>query len=298
MKKTNSMRVAVAMLALTLITSCFVGGTFAKYTTSENGGDSARVAKFGVNIDAGKSTFLDEYEANDETYNGKYSVASSDGKKVVAPGTSGEIDLFSISGTPEVAVRINAEMSKIQSIYMKIKSVITFEVDIEAWKEEKHSLSYNPATGGWDDVVAPIPEDQAELEKIYNDYANDSWIADQNPITKTEVPGVEYYPIKWTLEKDGTAVVTDDTLEAVKDYIDANINGKEYGPNTDLADKIGGAYKLKWEWKFESGNGDNNVVYDAYDTLLGDIAAGTKENNAEINLNEAFNFSITVTQID
>ena len=49
MKKTKFMRAALLLLVLTLITSCFVGGTFAKYTTSANGSDSARVAKWGFN---------------------------------------------------------------------------------------------------------------------------------------------------------------------------------------------------------------------------------------------------------
>ena len=37
MKKTGFMRAALLLLVLTLITSCFVGGTFAKYTTSATG---------------------------------------------------------------------------------------------------------------------------------------------------------------------------------------------------------------------------------------------------------------------
>ena len=43
-KKNWTLRAAVLMLALVLITSCFVGGTFAKYVTSGSGTDSARVA--------------------------------------------------------------------------------------------------------------------------------------------------------------------------------------------------------------------------------------------------------------
>ena len=42
MKKTKLMRAALLLLVLTLITSCFVGGTFAKYTTSAEGSDTAR----------------------------------------------------------------------------------------------------------------------------------------------------------------------------------------------------------------------------------------------------------------
>ena len=48
MKKNWTMRVALLIVALTLITSCFVGGTFAKYVTGASYEDTARVAKFGV----------------------------------------------------------------------------------------------------------------------------------------------------------------------------------------------------------------------------------------------------------
>ena len=62
MKKTKLMRAALLLLVLTLITSCFVGGTFAKYTTSEKGSDTARVAKWGVEITANGATFAEAYE--------------------------------------------------------------------------------------------------------------------------------------------------------------------------------------------------------------------------------------------
>ena len=52
LKKNWTLRAAVLMLALVLITSCFVGGTFAKYVTSDNAADLARVAKWGVSITA------------------------------------------------------------------------------------------------------------------------------------------------------------------------------------------------------------------------------------------------------
>ncbi len=47
MKKNNALRVAALLLALTLITTCFVGGTFAKYITEVSSEDSARVAYWG-----------------------------------------------------------------------------------------------------------------------------------------------------------------------------------------------------------------------------------------------------------
>ena len=50
MKKNWTMRVALLIVALALITSCFVSGTYAKYVTSTTASDSARVAKFGVQL--------------------------------------------------------------------------------------------------------------------------------------------------------------------------------------------------------------------------------------------------------
>ena len=46
MKKSKTMRAASFLLVLTLMTSCFVGSTFAKYTSTTTGTDSAKVAKW------------------------------------------------------------------------------------------------------------------------------------------------------------------------------------------------------------------------------------------------------------
>lgn len=108
------MRVAGLLLALVLVTSCFVGGTFAKYVTYGGGQEHARVAKFGVKVDAAGDVFATEYDAKDpkvQDYNGQViakSVISSDGKtKLVAPGTAKDGALtVSVSGTPEVAVKV------------------------------------------------------------------------------------------------------------------------------------------------------------------------------------------------
>ena len=53
------MRVAGLLLALVLVTSCFVGGTFAKYVTGNYGEDNARVAKFGVAVQGTSDMFAD-----------------------------------------------------------------------------------------------------------------------------------------------------------------------------------------------------------------------------------------------
>lgn len=111
MKKTNTMRVAVLLLALALVTSCFVGGTFAKYITSENGSETARVAKWGVVVEADSfGMFETDYATDDDTatFEGTYSVSAATGDRddVLAPGTSGSFANIAITGTPEVAVDV------------------------------------------------------------------------------------------------------------------------------------------------------------------------------------------------
>ncbi len=80
MLKSKTMRAAALLLALTLITCCFVGGTFAKYISTFNGTDSTRIAYWGF---TGGTMDLDLF---DETYDGTVDSAE-DGVNVVAPGT-------------------------------------------------------------------------------------------------------------------------------------------------------------------------------------------------------------------
>ena len=110
-KKNWTLRAAVLMLALVLITSCFVGGTFAKYVTSGDAGDNARVAKWGVSITAHDTgdVFAKEYDAIAGQDN---AVIAGGEYKVIAPGTKRDnAALVTLSGKPEVSVKVtyNAE---------------------------------------------------------------------------------------------------------------------------------------------------------------------------------------------
>ncbi len=107
-KKNVLMRSAGLLLALVLVTSCFVGSTFAKYTVGGRGDDTARVAKFGVTITANGATFAKAYATDDKNVVGTIaqSVVSSDDSKLVAPGTKGNMVSMKLEGTPEVAVQV------------------------------------------------------------------------------------------------------------------------------------------------------------------------------------------------
>lgn len=106
MKKNIMMRTASGLLIAVLLTTSIISGTLAKYTTSGSSTDTARVAKFGVEITANSGTgaFSKTYASDTSGFSG-VTVAASE--NVVAPGTSGSLVGMSISGTPEVAVRVD-----------------------------------------------------------------------------------------------------------------------------------------------------------------------------------------------
>lgn len=107
MKKSKMMRLASCLLVLTLLTTCMISGTFAKYVTAGSGEDIARVAKFGVKVDGNGDMFLKGYAKDDSTYTvSSNTVASSDTWNVVAPGTTGSLTEVALTGTPEVATRV------------------------------------------------------------------------------------------------------------------------------------------------------------------------------------------------
>lgn len=109
MKKNWTMKTGALLMALTLVTTCFVGGTLAKYVTSGEGKDIARVAKFGVNVTAEGTIFAKEYETDDASVAGTIAKSVESTEKVVAPGTKGDMTKVGLTGHPEVAVRVSHE---------------------------------------------------------------------------------------------------------------------------------------------------------------------------------------------
>ena len=105
MRKINKimMMTVAILLSLVLITSSVVSGTLAKYTTSSSASDSARVAKWGVTV-----------EASETLPDGAATVSqSADGIGIeitslpLAPGTEYPDAIhFKVDGDPEVAIRL------------------------------------------------------------------------------------------------------------------------------------------------------------------------------------------------
>lgn len=106
MNRNRLMKASAFLLVSTMATSCFVGSTFAKYVSEGEGEDSARVAKWGVEVTVTGDGFKTEYGKDDVNANVGGTVISSTEEKVVAPGTEGTFGGVKITGTPEVAVKV------------------------------------------------------------------------------------------------------------------------------------------------------------------------------------------------
>ena len=189
-KKNWTLRAAVLMLALVLITSCFVGGTFAKYVTSGSGTDSARVAKFGVTVTASGDLFAKEYATDDQTVVGTIakSVISTD--KVVAPGTesNGDFVAATVTGTPEVAVRVSYKLD-------------TATLQLENWKDGDGQfycpLVFKVKTPDGNTVISGMEFQTAEAMKAALVNAVAAYTRDYAPGTDLSGKAADTLAISW-----------------------------------------------------------------------------------------------------
>lgn len=171
MKKNTMMRLAAVMLMCVLLTTSVVGGTFAKYVTSADSTDSARVAKWGVTVTVnGDTAFADEYNATDGNAIAKgvtKSVVEASGSDdtLVAPGTGGTLVTSSISGTPEVAVHVECDATLTLTDWVDDASAYYCPLVITIDGTEFSGLSYSSVG----DFIAAV---EAKLDADYYVQAN------------------------------------------------------------------------------------------------------------------------------
>jgi hypothetical protein len=258
--------------------AALVGGTYAKYTTSDNKGDKAQVAKFGVVVKAKGDLFGETYKSSafeDGTANNPaasteaaVTVVSSGGYDVVAPGTRNDEGLtFSFSGQPEVAVTVTTAVS-------------------DGWKD------VFLAEGNYPDVTA-APKDDGT-------YDSSTHYQKYNPVK---------YTLAWT-HGTGEAATTEKlvnagSLEQLVNYVNVGLAVALNGAITaaggvtshvDLATVLG-TLALTWEWGFAEDNTDASKA----DTLLGALAAGLSGVTVDAgnyNLNPEIEITVTVAQVD
>lgn len=138
MKK--KLTVLATLLLAVLVTASSVSGTYAKYVSSYEKTDSARVAQWALNELTDINLFKDSYDA---ILDGTETDAKSTNKdKIVAPGTSGSYT-FNISGIFETNYRLDVKLL-----------------------DASHSIRYKLNNGVSDYVYDPI---QFKLVKINDD---------------------------------------------------------------------------------------------------------------------------------
>ncbi len=166
MKTNRTTKVASILLAATLVTTCFVGGTMAKYTTSGEGSDSARVAKFGVEVNATGDTFAKSYKADDTSFTGAIATVMSQ-EDVVAPGTKGDMANIKLSGTPEVAVRVTYDADFELGEYWAVNGEYYCPINIKV--KDNTGVSYT--VNGWN--FTDVDTFERAVETVIESYSKE-----------------------------------------------------------------------------------------------------------------------------
>ena len=317
MRKNKMMRAASALLVAVLLTTSTISGTFAKYVTTNTASDTARVAKWGVELQVEGNLYADSYI--DAIENGKtdatLAVNSSGTDDVVAPGTfNGEGFTFSINGKPEVSGQIKIDKLQVQNIYLAAGTYGMMVPVAGSVVTEKNFDEFGDLYK-WD-TNKYVEVDAFEPGVQYFTY--------EDEVNLTDV----YYPVKFTLGGTTTnytpaAVTNVDTLAEIAELVakkidtgvtvdpDANsgittftlTKTKQFAPNTTLSALGLENERLTGVWAFEGQN-------DGADTILGNLMANVNTvvkpcadgyellADKDYCLNLLFDLQITVEQID
>lgn len=295
MKNKKSWKVASLLVALCLLTTCVVGTTLAKYTTTNNAADTARVAKWGVTVSASGTLFGKNYGKNTSTVASDSIIAETHADinvkgidKVVAPGTKNDVGLkLSVTGTPEVAVKLTAEGTAVSDVFLAAGE---YGVMVKA-------EGVNAATD-----ISGYYTLEAETYTLNGATAYDG-TKTYYQLTDSVTVAAAYYPIQWTV--DGDDGLNGKNLEEITTALVGKYNNKEFAAGTDLSTK-GLTVTLKWAWTYHVDD-----EKDKADTILGNLIAentvvkkqteGTYKKPTEVDdykLTAKFIFKLTATQVD
>jgi len=165
------LRLASALLILTLLSTSVISGTFAKYVTSNSASDTARVAKFGVEIAASGTLFSKTYvNATGGNTPGTANLTVQAAENVVAPGTKSASSglQIAVTGTPEVTTQLIFDLSSVKDVFLKANTYSdpttsgdttdTFELT-----DDYYPIKFNLTASG-SDITAQSGKSFAEIE--------------------------------------------------------------------------------------------------------------------------------------
>lgn len=304
MRKNKAMRAAGVLFIATMLTTCLTAGTLAKYTTGDSAGDSARVAKFGVQIVANGSLFGPEYKDKDggntpvfTATGNSITVDAIDKENVVAPGTKNDNGLgFAVTGKPEVDVKLDLEI-KTENVFLA-----KGEYGVMVQKPEGAVTEDNFSNLNETFYTKTVDGENVTFAKAESFAANTTYYVLSDVNVKTDA---DYFPVVYALsgdtseagttaadsakavakkiakQFDATATATADDSNAGKYTLTAS---KTVKANTDIAGASSlnlDSEKITWAWAFEKADGTDNekAAVDNMDTILGDLADETVKTN-------------------
>ena len=121
-KRSKTMRVAGGMLAASLVMTCLISGTMAKYTSTASGSDTARVAKWSIKVNeqeiatnTSQGITFDLFETIGDDWDGlgdgAIVVNGVDGEKNIAPGRGGVFEV-NVENESEVTAHIDVDLNE------------------------------------------------------------------------------------------------------------------------------------------------------------------------------------------
>ena len=306
MKKNRFIKIAAVVFTLCLITTCGISSTLAKYTTSSSASDTARVAKWGVEVSASGTMFGKAYQttivAEDDANATVRTVNSIHSSNLVAPGTKNDTGIvIKVIGSPEVEFKLSATIDTVASDIYLVKgdygvmlpaNGVNHATDLEA--ENIYILN------GSNYVKATTFDAAATYYKL----------TDMATVSEDR-----YYPIKWTASVVENGSYFDANPETLKDALDLLVNGiNEYvdrfsttgtfDPNTSISL----IYKLTWAWSFDGNDGADTILGNLMAEDQGILGNGVVVKldgsnyvaiaDSDYNLSVGCGFSVSATQVN
>lgn len=247
MKKNKVMRLSSGLLVLTILTTCIISGTFAKYVTGDKEQDFARAAKWGVTTTISGALFGQHYgafAADSEgtevagsnqisaVYTGsvdRYAEGESGPEEnIVAPGTKSENMTVSISGKPEVAGKI--------------------AVTVDSTKGKNYSDIWlaSGKYGVMTDVTKTVKTSDDIVGLYVKEDNSENYVA-----AKSFTEGTTYYKLSYDFELSKETYVTNENMPR---FVATNAD--------DASDQTGKYYPILWGLaNKKSGNDFGDVDY-------------------------------------
>ena len=183
MKKNTMMRVASALLVAVLLSTCAISGTFAKYTSTASGSDTARVAKWSIEVNdttndiavGNPSITFDLFNTVNDTANpdaNDADVVDDANVAIIAPGTTGSYTL-DIWNTSEVTAKYAIEFEVVSNTN---NIPIQYSLDGSTWKNTIAEIKIVDS-----DATTLPAQNGAKSETVYWRWAFDEETSGKHP---------------------------------------------------------------------------------------------------------------------